>query len=348
MECTRPNILYDQGEFYPKDKRYKFLGPLKAAAEKAGITPEAIMTAPRYIKVRCGHCLACQLTKSADWAARVVQESRYYKPSECWFITLTYDPVNLPIYDKDTKTLYRGEGPGWPTLMHKDVQDYHKRLRKRLADMAEKAGAEAPKLKYLMCGEYGDQTGRPHYHECVCGLPIHDLKLASLSKEAIPIYSSDWLTEIWGNGLVDIRPLNNENAAYTAKYTTKKAYGKEAQKAYEAAGIKAPYIVASKGLGAEYIADNWEKIQAGQPDYIHTKKGCRMAPPSSYARRKLKEQMEPEELAAVRAEAQNRQEDNMTALRHNTTLDIVSYNEARERNLKSQMRLKGALKRNGI
>lgn len=348
MECTRPNILYDQGAFLPKDKRYKFLGPLKTAAEKAAMTPEEIMTDPRYIKTRCGHCLACQLTKSADWAARVVQESRYYKENECWFVTLTYDEVHLPILDSTKETLYRGVGPGMPTLMHKDVQDYHKRLRKRLADMAKRNGAEAPKLKYLMCGEYGDKTGRPHYHECICGLPIHDLKVKSMSKEAVPICGSDWLTEIWGNGLVDIRPLNNENAAYTAKYTTKKAYGKEAQEAYEKAGIKAPYLVASKGLGGEYIADNWEKVQSGQPDYIHTKKGCRVAYPSAYARRKLKEQMEPEELAALRAEAQNRQEDHMEALRHHTTLDIVSYNEARERNLKAEMRMKGALKRNSI
>lgn len=84
----------------------------------------------------CGHCLACKLQRSREWAFRLNCEAHYWK--EAAFITLTYDNDNLP---KDN------------SLHKEDLQKFWKRLRKDL---------DKP-IKYFACGEYGDRFKRPHY-----------------------------------------------------------------------------------------------------------------------------------------------------------------------------------------
>lgn len=58
-----------------------------------------------------------------------------------FFVTLTYNDENLPL-GKDNI----------PSLCKPDLQDYFKRIRK------------VHKFRYYAVGEYGGQTGRPHYH----------------------------------------------------------------------------------------------------------------------------------------------------------------------------------------
>lgn len=67
-------------------------------------------------------------------------ELEYFDYKGC-FVTFTYNEENLP--------------PN-RSLRRKDMTDYWKRLRKSLEGTGKK-------IKYYMCGEYGDQFERPHY-----------------------------------------------------------------------------------------------------------------------------------------------------------------------------------------
>lgn len=45
--------------------------------------------------VPCGRCVGCRLDYSREWADRCYLESLTKSPN--WFITLTYDDLNLPV-----------------------------------------------------------------------------------------------------------------------------------------------------------------------------------------------------------------------------------------------------------
>lgn len=106
-----------------------------------------------------------------------------FKHAENAFVTLTYDDDHLP--------------PGG-TLARKDVQDFLKRLRFRF---------EGTKIRYYGCGEYGENTGRPHYHLAVFGL-------GPAEAEAI--------NSCWGRGHSFTGDLTHDSAQYVAGYVTKK------------------------------------------------------------------------------------------------------------------------------
>lgn len=104
------------------------------------------------------------------------------------FVTLTYDEKHLP--------------PGG-NLVPKDAVDWLKRLRRSLAPR---------KVRYYLAGEYGEVTGRPHFHLALFGLsPIE----------------FDLVHDTWGNGHVLVGELNFKSAQYVAGYVTKKLSSKE-------------------------------------------------------------------------------------------------------------------------
>ena len=46
------------------------------------------------LELPCGHCLACKIAKSREWASRIIHEMVYYDQSV--FCTFTYSTENLP------------------------------------------------------------------------------------------------------------------------------------------------------------------------------------------------------------------------------------------------------------
>lgn len=160
------------------------------------------------IKLPCGQCIGCRLERSRQWAMRCMYEASLHE-SNC-FITLTYSPDKLP--------------PGG-TLRKRDFQLFIKKLRKRFGT-----------FRYFHCGEYGEALGRPHYHALLFGFDFPDkvrFNPAGRSSSAPPLYTSDLLDSIWGNGLTSIGAVTFETAAYTARYVMKKVTGKLASKHYE-------------------------------------------------------------------------------------------------------------------
>jgi hypothetical protein len=119
------------------------------------------------------------------------------------FVTLTYNDANLPS-DKG--------------LHHEHFQKFFKRLRKKYSHL---------KLRFYMCGEYGDLNARPHFHACIFGLSFDDRVLWSKSG-GNRLYTSPTLDQLWPYGFASIGDVTFESAAYTARYILKKITGQPA------------------------------------------------------------------------------------------------------------------------
>ena len=132
------------------------------------------------------------------------------------FITLTYNPENLP-----------PDGG----LRKSDFQKFIKRLRKAI---------HPNKVRYYHCGEYGDNTNRPHYHAILFGHNFDDWIYLFDSPAGSPIYTSPTLEKIWNKGFVTIGEVNFESSGYVARYCMKKINGPKKDEINPETGLK-PY-----------------------------------------------------------------------------------------------------------
>lgn len=157
------------------------------------------------IKVACGQCIGCRLARSKDWALRCVHEASLYEDN-C-FVTLTYDDDHLP-----------PDG----SLVKDDHQTFMRRLRKRFP---------VKKIRFFMCGEYGDSTMRPHYHFLLFNHDFWD-KTEWMVSKGNTIFRSEELEKLWVNGYSWIGAVTWQSAAYVARYVLKKVNGEHAWKRY--------------------------------------------------------------------------------------------------------------------
>lgn len=128
------------------------------------------------------------------------------------FVTLTYAPGNLPAD---------------ASLEHRDFQLFMKRLRK----------AVKRPVRFYMCGEYGDENLRPHFHACLFNVDFREDRVyASKSASGFAVFESAQLSKIWGLGRVSVQDLTRETASYCARYIMKKVLGPDSEKAYESIG----------------------------------------------------------------------------------------------------------------
>lgn len=182
----------------------------------------------------CGVCPECLSKKSSLWALRCYMESLV---SQGMMITLTYDTYK---YDKNGNII--GENVSNLSLSKDDCQRFMKRLRKRFPKK---------KIKYLICGEYGKRTGRPHYHAIIFGVQFDDLIFYKRSKRGNVIYKSKTLNEIWQGGdnkerqggicTVDCINITPAVARYCTKYCAKDS------------GVDDTFMLVSRGIGDEML-----------------------------------------------------------------------------------------------
>jgi len=155
-------------------------------------------------KVPGGQCMACRIRLSRDWAVRAMHETEKFNHNI--FATITYSDENLP--------------HGY-TLHRDDIKKFHKRLRK-----------SRPAMRMLYCGEYGDETDRPHYHGLYFNLKFDDQEHMA-TKDGKNVYRSQTLDDIWGLGHINYYDeITPQSAQYVAGYTKKKT-GKLEQEAYQ-------------------------------------------------------------------------------------------------------------------
>jgi len=121
--------------------------------------------------------------------------------SSC-FITLTYSDKYLP---KDYSISIR------------EVQLFMKRLRKSLGFI---------RVRFFLCGEYGEGNLRPHYHILLFGYDFPDRKLWRKTNRGDPVFRSETLEKIWPYGFSEIAMFSKDAAAYVARYVVKKHKGR--------------------------------------------------------------------------------------------------------------------------
>lgn len=165
--------------------------------------PKIIM---EEIQLPCGQCIGCKLLRSITWATRCMHEMQLHD-SNC-FITLTYDDAHIPSDQ---------------SLLKSEFQKFLKRLRKSIYPR---------KISYFMCGEYGEQTWRPHYHAIIFGYGFPDKIRVQIMEVENPYFISSHLTKLWPFGYHIIAEANFDTAAYVARYCTKKITGDKAAAHY--------------------------------------------------------------------------------------------------------------------
>lgn len=212
----------------------------------------------------CHRCLECRLKYSNDWAVRISLELKT-RPLNNWFITFTYSDDNLTRNEK-----------GLPILNYRDFQLFMKKLRKKYSD-----------LKYLVAGEYGSKSGRPHYHALIFNLPLKDLKLTGeVNHQGDRYYFSKEIDNLWNKGMSVIGELNYKTAGYTTRYALKKLK----QYDYKELGIPPEKLLISNGIGKDYFYENWEKIYENDIVYFkNDNKIMKSKPPRYYDRLMIKE-----------------------------------------------------------
>lgn len=176
--------------------------PLKAMRSSGGVQVLPATATLFNLQLPCGQCVGCRLERSRQWAMRCIHEASLHKDNV--FITLTYDDANCP------------DG-----LEHRHFQLFMKRLRKI-----------RPNVRYYMCGEYGENFGRPHFHAILFNCAFPDATLWKRTTSNSLIYRSATLEALWPFGYSSFGGVTFESAAYVSRYVMKKITGKPADAHY--------------------------------------------------------------------------------------------------------------------
>ena len=272
------------------------------------------------IHVPCGRCRPCRINRAQEWADRMIHEASQHEHNA--FITLTYDDDFLQ--EEITK---------------REAQLFLKRLRQHIAKP----------IRYFLAGEYGEETGRAHYHAAIfnfetCGKCRVCTKLYRLRgktpEEGTDCYA---LEQAWPYGRIDAGTVEPASARYIADYLQKdtrpETYGHR----------QPPFSLKSQGLGRAWAAKNVTTVTAatGLP------KGTTRTPVPRYYIAKLLEQSESPEMddfviRANRTRTALKQDDkrttfweerNRSALHNKFQADIQADREkaARERSKEAKL-----------
>jgi len=157
---------------------------------------------------------------------RCMHEAKCHEESS--FVTLTYDDGHLP-----------SDG----SLDRKAFRLFMDRLRKHVG---------YAKVRYFHCGEYGERSGRPHYHAILFGYWPSDARRLASGKD-YPLWSSVELGELWPLGHAVVGQVTFESAAYVARYVVKKITGDAAKAHYQ--GREPEYATMSRrpGIGKLWL-----------------------------------------------------------------------------------------------
>lgn len=116
--------------------------------------------------VPCNHCLECTKDRQNEYIIRTIEEQR--KRGTMCFFTLTYSPEALPMldnYEIDEETGEILKEDEVQTLRRHDVSQWIKLFKQKYAKRGEKLD-----FSYMITGEYGPRTFRPHYHGIILGM----------------------------------------------------------------------------------------------------------------------------------------------------------------------------------
>lgn len=176
-----------------------------------------------FVRVPCGFCRLCRISRQSEWSNRLrfeqIKSERLGYGNA--FVLLSYDDDHLP--------------SGGVSKV--DCQNFLKRVRRNLDYYNV---YHRPDFKYFLVSEYGDNTGRAHYHVLFLGID----------------YTSPVFRHSWSSGFVFSRPLLAGGIRYVLKYLEKCQPAPSERSVYGRLGLQVPFRLMSKGLGSElFLSD---------------------------------------------------------------------------------------------
>ena len=163
---------------------------------------------------RCGQCIFCRVTKSQEWAFRLILEGQHTN-GLCLFTTNTYTDKHLPKTES-----------GLPTVRVQHLRQFVRKLRQNTGW----------NIRYFAPTEYG-KYGRPHGHSALFierpELPSKLWEPKGENRRHLEDNRIRWrqygavereILRAWGcKGAVQVAEFNQHRAAYLAKYLSKQA-----------------------------------------------------------------------------------------------------------------------------
>jgi len=259
MPCDNPITAYYSKKRNENGKRSLVFDPIKGYGD-------------RKIEIPCTRCIGCKLEKSRQWAIRIQHEAQMHE--ENTYLTLTYNDENLPEQE---------------TLVPVHLQLFHKRLHNKLLRKRQRG------IRYFACGEYGEETNRPHYHSIVFDYDFRDKQFYKFNKQGHPLFISAALDEIWGLGLCTIGAVTFESAAYVARYTTKKITGEPAEQHYKGRHPEFGRMSRRPGIGTSWFQEYGKDTYDRDTVVIRNKE---MRPPKYYD--KKQEQLDEDAIRKIK------------------------------------------------
>jgi len=231
----------------------------------------------KALSLPCGRCIGCRIERARQWAVRIMHEAKMHDENS--FLTLTY-----------------AEEPKGGTLVVDHCQAFMKRLRERVGRHCMRCGqmrrtCECPefklrKIRFFLCGEYGEKLARPHYHAIIFGYGFPDKQpTEGGDRSEFQLYCSEELDELWSHGRCWIGDVAFDSAAYVANYATKKITGDKAADHY--AGRKPEFLLMSRrpGIGSSWFDQFRDDVYPADSVIV---KGVECRPPRYYDQRLLK------------------------------------------------------------
>lgn len=205
------------------------------------------------IEVPCGRCPACRRRKQNEWAFRIMEEAKFH--SKVAFVTLTYNDDNLTYSDS-----------GIPTLVPFQCTTFLKNLRYDLEYYDKNDDRQS--FRYFLCGEYGDQFDRPHYHMIL-------FYNGDLSHEEIEKY----VEKRWIHGFIKYEPgISPGRAKYCAKYSMKSI-------GYDYQDVVPPFARMSRrpGIGKQFLENiDVDLFRSRGQWFVHDQAGTPYSLPRYY------------------------------------------------------------------
>lgn len=135
-----------------------------------------------------------------------------------------------------------------------------------------------------MCGEYGDENLRPHYHALLFGRTFDNAGRVSEN-----VYRSTELEKLWPHGMSSFGPVTYQSAAYVARYALKKITGDKAKHWYTRIDPGTGELVECQpefarmslkpGIGKTWFEKYWREVYEAR-DGIVQQGGKQIPPPS--------------------------------------------------------------------
>lgn len=197
MACYHPRPAFEVIDLYTGEVFIRIWHPKKGDHVK------------RAFQIPCQQCSGCRSDYSRSWALRCEHEAMFHR--ENCFLTLTVAPKFLDAIFPNG------------SLKYEPFQKFIRSLRKALVKP----------IRFFMCGEYGPQLDRPHYHAVIFGWFPDSLDRIFYKDTPVgPLWISKLVESIWPFGFNTVAAFSRDTAAYVAGYMQKKIKGKMAAKWY--------------------------------------------------------------------------------------------------------------------